>query len=348
MLATDEFQPGLARRILRQNGWLAGFVVFHSLVAIWIAARVGVTMENDIMPALTVILGTLTPCFLVVVMLFRMARAAIYEKPKSPLAWLLSDIRTKLGDAEALGTGALRLLLIVQFTTTFTALKALMPDLAPFQWDPFLADLDRAMHFGRDPWVYLTPLLNTPWAVTAVNAAYHLWILLVYFLVFLACFSRARPRAATTFLLAYVIAFAIGGNLLATVLSSAGPVYYQPLGLGERFVPLIDALHRAAETSPVWALPLQDALWAGYQGQGGFVGISAMPSMHVATATLMAIYGFTYARWAGWALSLFAAAIMLGSVLLGWHYAIDGYAGAALAIIVWALATRLVEKTGAN
>ena len=31
----------------------------------------------------------------------------------------------------------------------------------------------------------------------------------------------------------------------------------------------------------------------------------------------------------------FAAAMLLGSVVLGWHYAVDGYAGIVMSVLVW-------------
>ena len=39
----------------------------------------------------------------------------------------------------------------------------------------------------------------------------------------------------------------------------------------------------------------------------------------------------------------YQAQIMIGSVHLTWHYAIDGYAGAAIAVFGWWLAGRLID-----
>ena len=84
------------------------------------------------------------------------------------------------------------------------------------------------------------------------------------------------------------------------------------------------------------------------EADGRLAGISAMPSMHVASSVLMALYASTHARWAGWAMWTFAALIMIGSVHLGWHYAIDGYFGAVIAWCAWVIGRRLagVEATG--
>jgi membrane-associated phospholipid phosphatase len=188
------------------------------------------------------------------------------------------------------------------------------------------------------------PIVGFPLVTTAINAAYHLWFFLVYFLVFLACFSDRDRGSATIFLLAFVLTLAIGGNLLATVFSSAGPVYYERLGYGPDFAPLMTVLNDFNTVHPVWALGVQEALWQSHANAGSISGISAMPSMHVASTTLMALYGFRYARWAGCVLTGFAVSIMIGSVLLGWHYAVDGYFGAALAWACWRIAMILSTK----
>ena len=66
--------------------------------------------------------------------------------------------------------------------------------------------------------------------------------------------------------------------------------------------------------------------------------------MHVTTAVLMAFYGFSLSRWIGWALSVFAAMIVLGSVHLAWHYAVDSYLAIILATLFWTLSRRLLSR----
>jgi membrane-associated phospholipid phosphatase len=97
-----------------------------------------------------------------------------------------------------------------------------------------------------------------------------------------------------------------------------------------------------AET-PLLALNVQKMLWSGYVS-GQNIGISAMPSMHLATTTLMACYAFQNSRALGWAMVGFLAVILVGSVALGWHYAVDGYAGIALALVCWRLAAMALRR----
>ncbi|TGV96166.1 phosphatase PAP2 family protein, partial [Mesorhizobium sp. M2E.F.Ca.ET.154.01.1.1] len=87
---------------------------------------------------------------------------------------------------------------------------------------------------------------------------------------------------------------------------------------------------------PIWALSTQDMLWGGYTGAtSGSIGISALPSMHVAMAGLFALYATRRSRLAGVLMWAFSGIIMIASVALGWHYALDGYAGALLSVAIW-------------
>jgi hypothetical protein len=45
---------------------------------------------------------------------------------------------------------------------------------------------------------------------------------------------------------------------------------------------------------------------------------------------------------------VFAVLILLGSVHLGWHYAVDGYAGALGAALLWHLVGRLQGRASAT
>jgi hypothetical protein len=60
-------------------------------------------------------------------------------------------------------------------------------------------------------------------------------------------------------------------------------------------------LRSVNELYPIWALPTQDMLWANYDSNstGLGSGISAMPSLHVALATLNALLLSRLSRTAG-------------------------------------------------
>jgi hypothetical protein len=128
--------------------------------------------------------------------------------------------------------------------------------------------------------------------------------------------------------------------VLAVLFSSAGPCFYGRLGIGpDIYAAQMDYLRSAAADLPVWSVRVQDLLWQSYAtGDGAVNGISAMPSIHVTSSAIMMFLGWRTSRAAGIGLTLFFAVILIGSVHLAWHYAVDGYAGILLAILFWALA----------
>ena len=73
-------------------------------------------------------------------------------------------------------------------------------------------------------------------------------------------------------------------------------------------------------------------------------GISAMPSLHVAIVTLCAISGWYVNRLVGGLMTLFAIVIFIGSIHLGWHYAVDGYASALATAAIWIAVGRLLRR----
>jgi hypothetical protein len=73
-------------------------------------------------------------------------------------------------------------------------------------------------------------------------------------------------------------------------------------------------------------------------------GISAMPSVHNALAALFAMASFKLNRIAGWLLTFYAAFIWIGSIHLGWHYALDGIVAIALTFGIWHVCGRIADR----
>jgi membrane-associated phospholipid phosphatase len=69
-----------------------------------------------------------------------------------------------------------------------------------------------------------------------------------------------------------------------------------------------------------------------------------MPSMHVSIAWLMALLGWRISRPVGWLLTAYCACIVLGSVHLGWHYAVDGYVSIILTSGIWFVTGRIIAR----
>ena len=155
------------------------------------------------------------------------------------------------------------------------------------------------------------------------------------FWAYFAFIAKPGPER-TRFFLSYMLIWMVGGGLMAVFFSSAGPCYFTRLGLSpDPYAPLMAYLDAANTHAPIWALSTQDMLWSLKLDGSGFGGVSAMPSMHNATALLFVLMCPFPSKLVRWILSVHMSFIFLGSILLGWHYAVDGYAAIALSLGLW-------------
>ena len=261
---------------------------------------------------------------------------AMFDKPDHPIPALWRRLKAVLGDPQRMANGLPAALALVIFMYVFTMLKAYVPVINPFSWDQTFDQWDVALHFGYRPWELLQPVLGF-WPITfLINLNYNMWFVVMN--VFWAYYAFiAKPSAERTrFCLAYVLIWMLGGGVLAVMFSSAGPCYFTQLGITpDPYAPLLAYLNGANEHAPIWALMTQNMLWDLHAEGSAFGGVSAMPSMHNATALLFVLASAGRPRWVRIALGVHCALILIGSVHLGWHYAVDGYASMALGLGLW-------------
>ena len=330
--------------VLWRHRVLLSIVLIHLAFGLSVSLVLGTPFESGTFRAMRRQLTQLLPLFLIGAIFGRFLWMAVRVRPEKPIHWFLADMRGILFSKDRMANAVTTFLAVAVFTGTFAFIKEMIPHMVPFSWDPAIAEMDRWLHGGQDPWRLLLPVFGSPSATTLLNAAYHLWFLLMYSCVFWAFADTRNMEKSVTFLIAYVLTWAICGNLMATLFSSVGPDYYQAMGFGDTFVPLTERLYALNEVSPVWALEVQELLLDGYLNDGPIKAISAMPSMHVASTVIITLFCFSHKRWLGWVMAGFTVAIMIGSVHLGWHYAIDGYFSVALALAIWALSRALVRR----
>lgn len=226
----------------------------------------------------------------------------------------------------------------------FIAVKPQIPNLNPFAWDHFFIDLDRALFFGTDPWELTHALLPTGGATLFFDQIYQIWFFAMYAVAFFAVVMRHDSVERLAFLLSFALSWVIGGTILAAVFSSAGPVYVERLFGDATFVPLTD---RLAAQDAIYNFPFLKTIEHLWQGQVDpevpALGISAFPSMHLWISALIACFCYSVARWLGWVLIVFAGLILVGSVHLGWHYAVDGIGGIIGAWVLWIICLRFAR-----
>ncbi|MEX0319281.1 MAG: phosphatase PAP2 family protein [Ruegeria sp.] len=336
---------------LRRNRLFLSLVLIYTFAAAAVGLFMGIPFWTRVPPVVLTILDILKLFLIIIgtgIIVWRFIHCLFRVKPDKPVRWLMSDLRSILRDVTHPVDGILCFMLIALMSASYAFFKDLIPVVNPFQWDTYFAALDRSLHGGADVWTLLWPLFGSPTATSAINVAYHAWFALIYLAVFAAAFDRRDPERGTVFLVAFALTWAVGGSLLATLFSSVGPVYYEAFGFGDTYAGQMERLKQLNEISPVWALELQQKLLEGYQSQSGMRGISAMPSMHVATSAVVALFGFSYSKALGWLLTAFTGVILIGSVHLGWHYAVDGYLSIGLAALFWWVAKILTRRFGAT
>lgn len=284
------------------------------------------------------------PILLASVIGLELDRVARRERSRSPIRDLVKGILSFFTREGRFSKGLPIFLMLPAFMFVFAHVKALIPVFQPFALDETFTHLDRLLHFGTLPWEWLQPLLGYGPITLVLNLNYNFWFLAMW--LFLAHFLWVEPVGVhrTRTLMTFLLSWAICGSLMAVLLSSAGPAFYGRLGFSpDPYAGLMAYLRSANDTWPIWAVPAQDMLWDGFEGHSVLRGISAMPSIHNASVLLLVM--------AVWNKSLFVRAIaathavlvFIGSILLGWHYAVDAYLAWAMLLVIWLAAGPLAR-----
>lgn len=259
-----------------------------------------------------------------------------------PVAWRRAREATFTN--ERLAAYAVMLIVLPTVVACYTGWKTWLAATLPFRWDPTLMRLDRALHFGTDPWRLLQPLLGREWTTDVMSLVYESgWAATLHGVI---TWQALRPPSAdrNRFLVASVLAWPLVGNLLAAAFMSAGPCYYGFVVAGAN--PYAELLAHVNATNDL-TRALQGYLWRSHASGdleviGG--GISAMPSMHLMMVTLAAIPLWRLGRRGRVLAAAVVFSTVVGSVHLGWHYAVDGYAGILSAVSIWWLLGPLFRR----
>lgn len=226
------------------------------------------------------------------------------------------------------------------FLGGYTWAKSSIPFAVGYGWEKFWADADY-LWFGMDAWRWshaIMPAIFAP-AWSFFYAAIWGFSLLLSGVAISVFSSR---RFAATFFTAMMLSWLIGGIAMAYAISAAGPVFAHLADpdLAARFMPLRAELARILPHDDT-ILRSQRYLVAAMKGRVAVkgAGISAMPSMHIATVTILVL-----AAWrSAWIVPavLFAALTFFGSIYVGYHYAVDAPVAVLVALLCWTAARRI-------
>jgi hypothetical protein len=281
---------------------------------------------------------------LAVIAFSHLADLIFAKKVDRPIFQLWQDIKTHVLAKEMLITRTVPIITLICFLASFVYMKSLIKVFHPFSFDATFYELDRLLTFGTDPWRITHALFGSVTATFLIDWAYNAWFAIKWFVFIFFVIKVDKPGIRAQYFIASLLCWIILGSLFAIGLSSAGPVYYEHIvGSSLEYGPLMEHLGEinaqlVNQGLPgIKALELQEILWYNNSlGTQNLVsGISAMPSMHVSVATLMALGGWKLNRTLGILLTSYAAIIMIGSVHLGWHYAVDGYFSIIGTFSIW-------------
>ena len=129
---------------------------------------------------------------------------------------------------------------------------------------------------------------------------------------------------------------------------SLGPAYayYQVWEEASAGLPATVMIQRALFENHMKVLQMAEG--ARNLGVNVNMGIAAFPSMHVGFHVFFALWLgrlIPAMRWFGW---FMVFVIAVGSVVTGWHYLIDSFAGALLAWGAFRIADRILPEEGAQ
>lgn len=228
---------------------------------------------------------------------------------------------------------------------SFSNIKILMSLVSDFSFDPLLAWVDAFIHGGADPWHIYSPVLFI-FDFAMIDYLYlQTWFYTAFLLPLYVLLFETNLRLRVQFFIVYMLVWIGIGNVLAFAFLSAGPVYYEKVtGDMLRFAEWRSTLHSLGFNDSI-APRIQEGLWniysqSGYQLGGG---ISAFPSVHVGVAMLAALYVWHKLGRLGFVALLYPLLIQIFSVLLGWHYALDGYASILIVALAWRFVGRRID-----
>jgi PAP2 superfamily len=335
----------MVKESFSEHRWLLALVGGYGVAALLVSALLG--QAHGAWPRFYLsFFASKSIVFLGIFVIIRLLHAMIIVRPERLLQHVWNDFTASAENHLTLARALPFILLLPVFFSIFTSVKVLIPAINPFTWDLAFMEWDRSLHGGVAPWEILHPLVGQPWITGALSFLYYAWFYVMQIVCLWQAFTAKRPQLRTQFFLSFLLVWALLGNVAAILLSSAGPCFFgRVTGLSDPYAALMAYLHTANDVLPVWSLQIQEWLWQGYlQPDFGVTkGISAMPSVHVAIAFLFALFGWRVNRILGALFTAFWLVTMIGSVHLGWHYAIDGYVSMAATYLIWRIAGWMVR-----
>jgi hypothetical protein len=227
---------------------------------------------------------------------------------------------------------------------TYCWIKIAIPLLHPRLFDQELWNIDRMLFFGMSPNILFVDLFGSPAALRFVDWSYAN-VFYASLFVAAAFFASSPDRSVRLAFTDSNIAMWIIGAWLYVLVPSLGPAFRFP----EVWLPL-QQMFSNTQTLQRLLVANYTTVLAYRQGVVRSVnilfGIAAFPSLHVAFEVLVLLWMRRLWRYGTAIFGIFTVVIFIGSIITGWHYLIDGLAGALLATACYVVAMRQYGLAG--
>lgn len=190
------------------------------------------------------------------------------------------------------------------------------------RWDQFLLGGSTMPEILQGAWFHPDRIGFLEKLLVIVHASHFVFFLFFAFILWL---NRAThfARFQTAMLLTIYVGM-IGYLLLPTVPPWMASEYFQAVG----------PIHHVSAEVYNYGVP-------GLERYFSTNPIAAMPSLHAAFPTVIALVGFRHFGWRAWPTAIYAGLVYLAVMYLGEHYLVDVVAGILVAIGCYLMAYRL-------
>jgi len=329
------------------------------LCAVFFVAAFGMNLSMDrdmgstAGPYLGLVFGFILPIAFAASLILMFLYLLIIKRPDSPTKAMIAFYQPLLTNPQRYANALPVMGCMLLGFIAFADMKPLIPLINAYSWDESFMRLDRLVHFGQDPWRLLDPILGHPIVTQWVNYAYNIWFVIMFaFWMGAAWSTRNHTQHASPegwerqFLVSFILCWIVGGMIFATLFSSMGPAFYDLVDpVNNPYAAQMASLGAIHETHPLWAVDSHAMLREAYlnPAPGQLSGISAMPSIHNATSTLFMLAAYRINKKFGHVMLAFLVCIILGSVHLAWHYAVDAYLGIIISLVLWKVAALMLR-----
>ena len=232
------------------------------------------------------------------------------------------------------------LLVLVPVLSMHFLLKSFIHLMNGRTWDKQLYVLDQAVHMGFSPSRFFTTLFANRILLALVDVVYSnlYFVVVVTYTALLLSIPPLSRRLS--FASAYTLIWIVG-SVVYLAMPSWGPVFLFSSDFQQTlsWMPLTVKVQRTLfhEIYSLVTHPLAPRLIK-------FGSVAAFPSMHLAVTGLFAMASRGVSRTWFRANLLLLAIMIIGSVVTGYHYLIDDYAGLLIAAGMWFLSRRYFSR----